>query len=187
MPKLTRIYTRTGDDGTAALGTKERVSKDSQRVEAYGELDELNSTIGVALATGLCDRVSRSLRVIQNELFILGSDLAYPHESAKETSVPRIEARHVLGLETLIDELLVEVGMLDNFVLPGGSLGASLIHVSRTTCRRAERRLVKLAREEQVSAASIQYLNRLSDALFVLARYENREKGIDEPLWDSHA
>ena len=121
------------------------------------------------------------------KLLHLGSDLAFPQEDKKKFNVPRIEERHVNALETLIDELNEVVGPLENFILPGGSTGAAALQVARTICRRAERTAVSLAREEEVSPFNLQYLNRLSDALFVMARYENKQKGIEEPLWDSRA
>lgn len=185
MPRLTKIYTKTGDDGTTALGTKQRVPKDHPRVRAYGAVDELNSFIGMALAQGLCAKLSQALPPIQNQLFHLGSDLSFPPDEAEEFKVPRIQQRHVDALETLIDEMNAELGPLQNFILPGGRLGAATLQVARTVCRRAERRLVTLARQDEVRSESVTYLNRLSDALFVMARYENLQRGISEPLWDS--
>lgn len=185
MPKLTKIYTRTGDDGTTSLGSGERVSKDSLRVKAYGDVDELNSMLGVAIASGIDSRLIEVLTTIQNELFVLGADLAFPQDTGKEVEIPRIEDRHIAKLETLIDELVKKVGTLPNFILPGGSIGASHLHASRAICRRAERSLVELGRSEPISDLSLRYLNLLSDSLFVLARCENLYSGIEEPLWDS--
>ena len=183
MPRLTRIYTKTGDEGLTGLGGGQRVPKDSIRVETYGTVDELNSQIGVALATGLCDRLAVELPAIQNELFDLGSDLATPADSQARHPVPTVEVRHVEKLERLIDELNAIVGPLANFLLPGGSPGAAQLHVARTVCRRAERAATTLARDETVGPTVLPYLNRLSDALFVMARYENHERGVSEPLW----
>ncbi len=183
MPRLTRIYTRTGDEGLTGLGGGQRVPKDAQRVATYGTVDELNSQIGVALATGLCERLTAELPLIQNELFDLGSDLATPAASQARHPVPTVEPRHVEKLERLIDELNEVVGPLANFLLPGGSPGAAQLHVARTVCRRAERAATTLARDESIGPAVIPYLNRLSDALFVMARYENHERGVGEPLW----
>jgi cob(I)alamin adenosyltransferase len=183
MPKLTRIYTKTGDEGLTGLGGGQRVAKDSIRVETYGTVDELNSQIGVALATGLCERLAAELPPIQNELFDLGSDLATPAESQARHPVPTVETRHVEKLEGLIDELNDIVGPLANFLLPGGSPGAAQLHVARTICRRAERSATTLARTESIGSTVLPYLNRLSDALFVMARYENHERGVTEPLW----
>jgi cob(I)alamin adenosyltransferase len=182
MPRLTKIYTRTGDEGLTGLGGGKRVPKDSRRVATYGTVDELNSQIGVALATGLCDRLTAELPHIQNELFDLGADLATPAESQARHPVPTVEPRHIEQLERLIDELNGVVGPLANFLLPGGSPGAAQLHVARTICRRAEREATALARGEAIGPTVIPYLNRLSDALFVMARYENHERGVAEPL-----
>lgn len=187
MPRLTKIYTRKGDEGLTSLSGGQRVPKDSLRVTAYGTVDELNSTIGVALASNLCDRLAEVLPVIQNELFHLGSDLSFIEEDKAKYPIPQIETRHVEKLEGLIDEMTAVVGPLQNFILPGGSAGSAHLHVARTICRRAERDVITLAREEGIGAHVIQYLNRLSDALFVMARYENHERGVAEPLWDSMA
>ena len=184
MPRLTKIYTRTGDEGMTGLAGGQRVPKDSQRVKTYGTVDELNSQIGVALATGVCERLATELPLIQNELFDLGSDLATPAASQARHPVPTIEPRHIDKLERLIDELNEVVGPLANFLLPGGSPGAAQLHVARTVCRRAEREATTLAREETVGATALPYLNRLSDALFVMARFENHERGVAEPLWE---
>jgi cob(I)alamin adenosyltransferase len=184
MPRLTRIYTKTGDKGLTGLGGGQRVPKDSPRVETYGTVDELNSQLGVALAIGLCERLAQELPLIQNELFDLGSDLATPAESQARHPVPTVEPRHVAKLERLIDEINDVVGPLANFLLPGGSPGAAQLHVARTVCRRAERAATRLAREESIGPTVLPYLNRLSDALFVMARYENHQRGVSEPLWE---
>ena len=187
MPRLTKIYTKTGDEGMTGLGGGQRVPKDSRRVETYGTVDELNSQIGVALATGLCERLSGELRRIQNELFDLGADLATPASSQARHPVPTVEPRHIEKLERLIDELNEVVGPLANFLLPGGAPGAAQLHVARTVCRRAERTATSLARDETIGPTVLPYLNRLSDALFVMARYENHERGVAEPLWEPGA
>lgn len=187
MPRLTKIYTRQGDEGLTSLGSGQRVPKDALRVAAYGTVDELNSVIGVALAGGLVPRLAAVLPEIQNELFHLGSDLSFPEEDKAQFTIPQIEERHVKRLEAFIDELTPIVGPLENFILPGGSLGSAHLHVARTVCRRAERDVTTLGREEAIGTYALQYLNRLSDALFVMARYENHERGVPEPLWDSRA
>ena len=187
MPRITKVYTRTGDDGTTALGSRRRVAKDCPRVEAYGDVDELSSQLGVALAAGVGERLETALRQIQNELFHLGADLSVPPEDRPRMPVPQIEESHVLALEHLMDELSQDLEPLANFVLPGGSTAAAHLHVARAVCRRAERRLVSLARDEAVGAQPLRYLNRLSDALFVMARWVNRAAGVAEPLWDSRA
>jgi cob(I)alamin adenosyltransferase len=187
MPRLTKLYTRQGDDGSTTLGGGQRVPKDSLRVEAYGTVDELNSHIGLALAHGLTPRLMESLPVIQNELFHLGSNLAFREEDKTKYKLPQIDQRHIDQLETLIDELNAIVGPLENFILPGGSIGAAQLHIARTVCRRAERIASALAREEPIDRFVIPYLNRLSDALFVMARYENKQQGDAETLWDERA
>ncbi|WP_420630807.1 cob(I)yrinic acid a,c-diamide adenosyltransferase [Candidatus Leptofilum sp.] len=185
MPRLTKIYTRTGDEGMTSLGSKTRVPKESLRVSAYGTVDELNSVLGVALAHGLVPRLAEIVPRIQNELFHLGSDLCFTEADKETYQIPQMEARHVTQLEAWIDEFTAVTGSLENFILPGGALGAAQLHVARTVCRRAERLVIALSREEAVGDFVIPYLNRLSDALFVMARYENKERGVAEPLWDS--
>ncbi len=187
MPRLTKLYTRTGDDGTTALGSRKRTTKDSLRVAAYGDVDELNSVIGKAIAHGLSDRSTEVLIMLQNELFNLGSELSFPENEGESFNVPHIEERHIKKLEQLIDEILAEVGPLANFILPGGSIAAAQLHHARAVCRRAERSVVSLMREESIGEYVLPYLNRLSDALFVMARYENKVIGIEDQLWDSHA
>ncbi|HXU45914.1 MAG TPA: cob(I)yrinic acid a,c-diamide adenosyltransferase [Thermoanaerobaculia bacterium] len=187
MPRITRVYTRTGDDGTTALGGGQRLPKDSPRISAYGTVDELSSAIGVAIAAGLDPDLAAELARVQNELFHLGSDLCILEEDKARFPVPVIEERHVAALEALMDRLTEELGPLQNFILPGGAPGAAHLHVARTVCRRAERDLVALAREEPVGPWTVRYLNRLSDALFVLARAENHRRGVADVLWDSRA
>jgi cob(I)alamin adenosyltransferase len=187
MPRITKVYTRTGDDGRTGLGGGQRVPKDSPRIEAYGTVDELNSAIGVALAAGLLPELAERLRAIQNELFHLGSDLCILEEDKARMPVPRVEDRHATALETLMDALTEQLPPLENFVLPGGAPGAAALHVARTVCRRAERRVIALSRLEPVGPHTIVYLNRLSDALFVMARYENAKRGVPDVLWDSRA
>ena len=180
--RLTRIYTRTGDDGTTRLAHGEQVAKNCSRVAAYGTVDELNAQLGVAATIELCPVLQRAVLHLQNQLFDLGADVATPREVSVEFEVPRIENTHVAELERLIDRLNAELQPLENFVLPGGSAGAAALHVARTVCRRAERDLMLLAAEADVGAA-LAYLNRLSDALFVMARFENQASSTPEPLW----
>jgi cob(I)alamin adenosyltransferase len=187
VPRITKIYTRTGDKGSTRLGGGQEVSKHSLRIEAYGTVDELNSFIGVALASGLDSSLAEKLSSIQNELFHLGSDLCILEEDKKRLKVPVVEQKHVDDLEAWIDRLAAELGPLENFILPGGSPGAAHLHVARAVCRRAERLVTRLAESEAVGPAVIKYLNRLSDALFVMARYENSRKGVGDVLWDSLA
>lgn len=186
MVILNKIYTRTGDDGTTALGTGERVPKHGVRVAAYGTVDETNATIGVArLHTADVEPlVDDMLGRIQNDLFDLGADLCVPDRGGAFSHGPlRIVAAQVTRLEGDIDRLNGELDPLRSFVLPGGSPAAATLHVARTTCRRAERMIVELAAiaDEPVSDYAIQYINRLSDFLFVAARYANRAKG--DVLW----
>ena len=183
MPKLTKIYTRTGDAGTTGLGGGQRVPKDHLRVQVYGTVDEANSHLGLAVAAGVCDRLAQLLPAIQNQLFDLGSDLCFLEEDKGKWNLPQIEERHVTDLEALMDELTAAVGPLENFILPGGTQAAAHLHVARTVCRRAEREATTLARQDAVNPAALRYLNRLSDALFVMARYDNFAKGVPEPLW----
>ena len=185
MPRITKVYTRTGDDGTTGLGGGGRVGKDSPRIEAYGTVDELNSHIGLALAAGVNETIAPALASIQNDLFHLGSDLCIPEAEKERRPAPRIEQRHIDALEALMDRLSEELPALENFVLPGGAPGAAQLHVARTVCRRAERQVIALSRREAVGPHTIQYLNRLSDALFVMARHENKRRGIPDVLWNS--
>jgi cob(I)alamin adenosyltransferase len=187
VPRLTKIYTRTGDDGTTALGFGGRVAKDALRVACYGTVDELNSVLGVARAAGLPPELDAPLARVQNELFHLGADLCVPEAEKERHPVPRVESRHVDALEALIDERNAALVPLENFVLPGGTPAAAALHLGRTVCRRAERLLVALAREEEVGRWTLPYLNRLSDALFVLARAANAAAGRPDVLWDSRA
>ncbi|MEE2775524.1 MAG: cob(I)yrinic acid a,c-diamide adenosyltransferase [Acidobacteriota bacterium] len=186
MPRITKVYTKTGDDGTTGLGVKKRVRKDDPRVEAYGSVDELSSILGVAFAEGLDETLVDPVRRIQNDLFHLGSDLCIPEEDKQTLEVPTIEARHVDMLESWIDEWSESLEPLANFILPGGTRGAATLHWARTVCRRAERRLVTLEASEPIGPYAVRYLNRLSDLLFVAARYENQAKQTPETLWDSH-
>jgi cob(I)alamin adenosyltransferase len=185
MPRITKIYTGQGDEGYTRLSSGQTVNKNSLRVTAYGAVDELNSHIGLALTFDLSEPLPLQLAVVQNELFHLGSDLSYYSEEQDERPIPQIEARHITALETVIDNLNAQVGPLENFILPGGTRGAAQLHVARTVCRRAERDVAALAQSEPVGPFVLPYLNRLSDALFVMARFENQSKGVPEPLWDS--
>lgn len=185
MPRLTKIYTRTGDDGLTSLGTKHRVAKDTNRVCAYGDVDELNSQLGLALSYGLSEQVANVIQQIQHELFNLGAELAFPSEPDNQFEIPRVKAAHIKKLEEEIDRYNEVLGPLENFILPGGTIGAAQLQVARAVCRRAERSVVTLARNEPIGDYPIAYLNRLSDALFVIARFENYKRGIAEPTWDT--
>jgi cob(I)alamin adenosyltransferase len=186
MVRINRVYTRAGDDGTTALSGGQRVPKDSLRIEAYGTVDELNSAIGVAVALGLDPRLRERFFVIQQVLFNLGSDLAMLEEDKRRLAVPGVEQRHVEDLEHWIDEWNDSLEPLRSFILPGGEPAAAQLHVARTVCRRAERVTIALSREETIGAYVIPYLNRLSDLLFVAARYHQMLSGGKDLLWDSH-
>ncbi|MBZ0292395.1 MAG: cob(I)yrinic acid a,c-diamide adenosyltransferase [Anaerolineae bacterium] len=175
-----KIYTRTGDDGTTALFSGGRVSKTHLRVEAYGTVDELNSVIGVVRTYH--PHAESWLVDVQNQLFYVGTDLATPL-STHNTKVTRIGEDYVIWLEEHIDEMTAELPTLANFILPGGVAAAAYLHVARTVCRRAERLTVALASQEPVNEALVSYLNRLSDFLFTLARWENYKAGISEEKW----
>lgn len=175
--RLSKIYTRTGDDGSTGLGDGSRVPKDDGRVEAYGTVDELNSLIGLVLASEeLPTDIEDCLVRIQHLLFDLGGELCIPGTTA-------ITAGAVLGLESTLDAFNTDLPPLTEFVLPGGIHEAAVCHVARAVCRRAERRVCTLAREENINENAVKFLNRLSDLLFVLARTLNRQAGEAEPLW----
>lgn len=187
MPRITKVYTRTGDDGTTGLGGGQRVPKDSARIAAFGDVDELNSAIGAALASGVSERLAGELARIQNDLFHVGSDLCILESDKARLPAPTIEQRHVDALEALMDELSRDLAPLENFILPGGAPAAAQLHVARAVCRRAERAVVALSRIEPVGRHVAKYLNRLSDALFVMARYENHRRGRPDVFWQSRA
>jgi cob(I)alamin adenosyltransferase len=174
--RLSKIYTRTGDAGETGLGDGSRVPKDSLRVHALGEIDELNSVLGLLLAEDLPAGVRTALNGIQHELFDLGGEVCMPGHAA-------IGEGQVAGLEELLDEYNRDLPPLKEFILPGGARTAGLAHLARTVCRRAERALVSLARTEPVGASARKYLNRLSDLLFVLGRVLNRAGGGSDVLW----
>lgn len=174
--RLSKIYTRTGDDGTTGLGDGSRTPKDSARVNAYGTMDELNSSIGVVLAHELPDAVRETLTQIQHDLFDLGGELCIP-------GMAMIHDADVTRLESTLDAFNADLPRLKEFILPGGGMAAASCHVARTVCRRAERETVTLARSEAVRPEAIHFLNRLSDLLFVIARVLARASGHGEVLW----
>jgi cob(I)alamin adenosyltransferase len=174
--RLSKIYTRTGDKGTTGLGDGTRVEKDHQRVTAYGTVDELNSAIGLVLSARLPGEVEACLTRTQHELFDLGSELCMPGTSL-------IPDRYVEQLENDLDGFNADLPPLKDFILPGGSESAARCHLARTICRRAERHLVTLGREEPVNETTLRYLNRLSDLLFVIARVLARGDGGQEVIW----
>ena len=175
--RLSKIYTRTGDDGTTGLGDGGRVAKESLRVEAYGAVDEANSAVGMVLAApGLPEAVKRCLTEVQHDLFDLGGELCIPGHRI-------ITAAHVERLETELDAFNDALPPLKEFILPGGGTAAAACHVARAVCRRAERRAWALARGEDIAPDALKYLNRLSDLLFVLARVLARHESGSEVLW----
>jgi cob(I)alamin adenosyltransferase len=177
-----RIYTRTGDKGQTSLLGGGRVPKDAPRVEAYGALDEANSWVGAARAQGQDPLLDRTLELVQHRLYNCSSNLATPPGS--EFEPPQIEAEDVAFLEQAIDRFEQETGALTSFVLPGGSALAGALHVARTVCRRAERRMVTLSAEEPVDPLVLKFVNRCSDFLFAAARYANRVQERPDVSWD---
>ncbi len=181
-----KIYTRRGDAGQTDLFGGDRVGKDALRVAAYGDVDELNASLGMAAASGADSALEDSIRKIQSALFDLGASLATPDAGhRKKAGVEGVGTEDVDVLEALIDRLEEPLEELTAFILPGGSASAAGFHVARTVCRRAERAVVRLAgvEGESVEEASVRYLNRLSDLLFVMARHENARQGISDVPW----
>jgi cob(I)alamin adenosyltransferase len=178
-----KIYTKTGDAGDTGLFGGARVSKASARVETYGEVDELNSLIGLVLSEPFDESLSALLTNVQSRLFDLGAELATAPDSKVALGIPLLDDAEVAALEQAIDRFEAELAPLKTFVLPGGTRAASYLHVARTVCRRAERRLVALSGEEAVRPVLVRYLNRLSDALFVFARLANHRAGVADVPW----
>lgn len=177
-----KIYTKAGDRGKTGILGGEKLWKDDIRVEAYGTVDELSSSIGLAICYLSDDSVKKELRMVQNELFSLSSDLACPMNETR-VKISRINGVPVERLEAVIDRYSEIVGPFRYFVLPGGSLGASFLHQARTICRRAERRVVGLMKSVEINEKIVVYLNRLSDLLFILARLENKAQGVEDVPW----
>jgi cob(I)alamin adenosyltransferase len=177
-----KIYTKTGDAGETSLFGGKRVPKHSPRIDAYGTVDELNALLGVVRAFKPISDVDAILETLQQQLFVLGSDLATPVESST-MQAPRIGNDHVQSLETTIDALETRLTPLRSFILPGGAAAGAHVHAARTVCRRAERLVDGLARSENIGSMPLRYLNRLSDLLFVLARFMNSIDGAEEIPW----
>ena len=179
MVKLNKIYTKIGDKGSTQLGDGKMVNKDSLRVDAYGSVDEANATIGLSiLRTNI--KIKKILKIVQNDLFDLGADLCIPDK--KNTQKLKITKDRVDYIEEKIDSFNKELSSLNSFILPGGSESSTYLHIARTVTRRAERKIVALSKKEKINPITIIYLNRLSDLLFVLARYTNN-KGKKDILW----
>jgi cob(I)alamin adenosyltransferase len=181
---MAKIYTKTGDKGDTGLFGGGRVPKYSLRIEAYGTVDELNSFIGLASTEVKDTDVEALLEKIQSELFTVGSNLAAPDiEKDKSRIIPKVTEEFIKDTENAIDKFEEKLEPLKNFILPGGSKGAALLHVCRTICRRAERKVVELKSKEIVNDNIVIFLNRLSDLFFVLARHENKISGISDVKW----
>jgi len=174
--RLSKIYTRTGDDGSTGLGNGDRIAKDSMRVEAYGTVDELNSTVGVVLAKDIPETVAAMLLDVQHDLFNLGGELCIPGHIMVTTD-------DVTKLEDALDKLNEDLPPLKEFILPGGGESAAACHMARAICRRAERRVMTLGTTEDINPVALNYLNRLSDLLFVAARVLARHENGGEILW----
>ncbi|PIQ09028.1 MAG: ATP:cob(I)alamin adenosyltransferase [Ignavibacteriales bacterium CG18_big_fil_WC_8_21_14_2_50_31_20] len=177
-----KIYTKTGDDGTTGLFGGQRVTKDSLRVECYGTVDELNSTLGIANSEVKNSDLNLLLTEIQNKLFTVGAQLATPFDK-KEINTVKLVDEDIVYLENNIDKFEEKLEPLKQFILPGGTKGASFLHFARSVCRRAERLVTLLSKNEKISNLNLIYLNRLSDLLFVLARYENSINNVPDVTW----
>ena len=175
-----KIYTKTGDDGKTSLFDNSRVWKSNQRIMSYGSVDELNSALGVVISMDLDPQIKEILIKIQNDLFVVGSDLANPDMA--NTKIRTTESM-ITSLENYIDEFESELSKLNSFILPGGTLAASILHLSRTVSRRAETHVVALSLDEEINKIACIYLNRLSDLLFVLARTLNKRRNTDDIIW----
>ncbi len=177
MVKLDKIYTRGGDKGLTSLGDGTRVNKSNSRIKAFGDIDEANSCIGVAMSFS-SERINKTLIQVQNDLFDVGADLCFPPDSKKNVT---ILSANIEFLEKQIDDINKNLGKLESFILPSGSKASSFLHLSRSLVRRAERSIVELSQKEEVNTDILKYINRLSDFLFVAARFENKKDG--DILW----
>ena len=178
--RITKVYTKTGDKGLTSLVSGERVSKASLRVDSYGDVDELNAVLGIIRSQGVDEEINTLIIKIQNDLFVMGADLASP----MDIEVPRVGAESIKNLERAIDQFLEELEPLKEFILPSGNAGGSYLHFARTVSRRAERKVVKLMDDEEIGENVLIYLNRLSDLLFVMARVENQRGNFIETFVD---
>ncbi len=188
--RIDKVYTRGGDQGQTSLIGGERVSKADARLDCYGTVDEINAVLGLTIealeSSAAGPHLIPILRRVQNEMFNLGCELATP-DPEQRAKMPRIEQRHIDGLERDIDAVNDDLPILKSFVLPGGGFASAYFHLARTVCRRGERLVVALAATEDIGPLGVQYLNRLSDALFVWGRWSALKDGKAEPLWDSRA
>jgi len=189
--RITKVYTRTGDKGFTKLVGGKKVAKDAARIESYGTIDELNSVLGLVRVFNddlkdrfpAAQRLDQIFRRLQNELFDLGSELATPSDFSYE-GMFKVSEDEVKALEQLIDELQKDLAPLNSFILPGGGKVGGFLHQARTVCRRAEREILRLSREEEISPFPLKYVNRLSDLLFVLSRWVSKNLGEPEYLWE---
>ncbi len=177
-----KIYTKTGDGGDTALFGGGRIGKEDTRVEAYGQVDELNTVLGMARADGIAE-LDGLLQTLQDQLFTVGSVLATPAGSKAEKAIPKVKAEWVTAMEQAIDGFDAQLPALTSFILPGGSRAACALHLARTVCRRAERRTVPLLRADKIGPEVVVYLNRLSDLLFTMARFANFKTGVADVPW----
>lgn len=183
MVKITKVYTRQGDDGKTSLADNQRIAKTDTRIHVIGEVDELNSSLGLALALLTRDeKITIKIRRIQNELFNLGAQLSFTNHPK---STPHIEQKNIDDLEAEIDIMNQSLPILHSFVLPGGTQAAAQLYIARAVCRRAERATIQFAKEKNLTNLEIKYLNRLSDWLFVTARFINYHQNCEEILWDA--
>lgn len=180
---MTAIYTKTGDSGETSLFGGGRVGKDDARVDAYGEVDELNAVLGLARSLKLDSELDGLAQTLQDQLFTLGSVLATPAGTKAAAAIPKLQPNWVTDMEQAIDRFDKELPPLSSFILPGGAAAASALHVARTVCRRAERRVVPLYRAGKVELQAVVFLNRLSDLLFTMARVQNHRSGVKDTPW----
>jgi cob(I)alamin adenosyltransferase len=176
---MVKIYTKTGDEGGTSFYGGKRILKSDLRIQVYGELDELNSVLGMVRSFNLHYELDPLLKKLQADLFVVGSDLAAPQHA----KIERVSEKMVAYLEMEIDKLEEKLPPLQNFILPSGNIAASLLHFARSVCRRAERKLIELHQKETMSPELLMYVNRLSDLLFVMARFENHLTGGKEDIW----
>ncbi len=182
MVKLDKIYTKGGDKGKTSLGNGKRVSKDSPRVDALGTIDEANAILGI-IVNKISTPFKTNIKTIQNDLFDLGADMCVPEDKNTKYQPIRITQHQIDRLEKEIERINKTLNKLNSFILPGGSYSSSHLHVARTIVRKAERKIVKLSKKENINPLIIIYINRLSDLLFVIARAENKEKKVKDILW----
>ncbi len=181
--RITKVYTRQGDNGTTRLGGGQEVAKDSARIQAYGTVDEFTSVLGIVISFEPIAEVKAALSKIQHELFTLGGDLCVLKEDKQKWEMQQIEIHQVEALEKLMDQMNQELQPLEDFILPGGTKVSAFLHQARCVCRRAETLVVSLSKKEKIGESVLKYLNRLSDTLFVLARFENFKNNIDDVYW----